>query len=204
MKKWIFPALSVITAALISIISYERLPERMAVHFSASEMADNWMNKPFATFLLPATIVFITLIVLFSTRFEKDENKRRRMEATIGSVVAIVSATLLAVHIFVIAYNLGYEVSVAVTATLIVGFVFILIGNLLPRLPQGSMQWPKLPEPTQRNFSRFLGRLMMIVGFVFVLLFLLPTSYIFPIFFSFLMIFIIILIGSTIRFMRSQ
>jgi uncharacterized membrane protein len=204
MKKWIFPALCVITAALFSIINYERLPERMAVHFSASETPDNWINKPLAAFLLPATIVFVTLIVLFSTRFEKDENKRRRTNATIGSVVAIVSATLLAVHIFVIAYNLGYEISVAVTATLIAGFVFILIGNLLPRLPQGSMQWPKLPEPAQRKFSRFLGRLMMIVGFVFVLLFLLPTSYIFPVFFSFLMIFIIILIGSTIRFMSTQ
>jgi uncharacterized membrane protein len=202
MRKWIFPTLSAIAAVVVSIVTYERLPAEMAVHFGSSETPNDWMIKPMGAFLLPALIVFVSLMVWLGIKFEKDENKRRRIEATIGSVMAVVSATLLAVHIFIIAYNIGYELVAATVATIIVGIEFILIGNLLPRLPQGSKQWPKMSESVRRKVSRFQGRTMIILGFAFLLLSLLPSGFIFPIFFLLLTTFIVTLIGSTIHYTR--
>lgn len=204
MKKWIFPILSSITAAIISIVYYDRLPERMAVHFDASESPDNWVNKSVGGFLIPALILFVTMLVLLSAKFEKDENKRRRTEATIGSIMAIVSATLLTVHLFIITYNLGYELSISMSVTLLVGVIYILLGNLIPRLPQGSMKWPKLTETAHRKASRFQGRFMMIIGIVMLFASFLPTSYILYAFFFLISSFIIGLISSSIHYSRTQ
>lgn len=202
MKKWIFPVLSAITAAVVSMANYEQLPAQMVVHFSPSETPDNWMSKPFGAFFLPVLILLISFVILLSVKFEKDDNKRRRMETTIGSVVAMVSTIILAVHLLIIAYNLGYELGVSALTMIMIGMIFILLGNLMPKLPQGSMNWPKLTEPRQRKVSRFQGRVMMIFGFIFLILSLLPSSYIFYVFFSLLAIFIIILITSTFRITR--
>jgi len=111
---------------------------------------------------------------------------------------------LLVVHLFIIAYNLGHAFGVSTFASIITGILFILVGNIIPRLPQGSMQWPKLPEADIRKVSRFQGRFMMIIGFAFVLLSLLPDEYIVPAFFLLLTIFILVLIGGTIRYTRSS
>jgi uncharacterized membrane protein len=131
-------------------------------------------------------------------KFEKDENKRRRTEAVIGSITAIVSVLLLAVHVFIIAYNLGYEYGVATFATIMTGALFIMLGNLVPRLPQGSMKWPVLPGPVFQKLSRFHGQLMVILGCIFLLVAVLPSNSILPLFFLLLASFII----STFRYLR--
>jgi uncharacterized membrane protein len=200
MKKWIIPALSTLVAFIISIATYDRLPEQMAIHFGPSETPDNWMGKSTASFLLPLFIVLVSFLVWLGVKLEKDENKRSRAEATIGTLMAIISASMLALHIFIIAYNLGYEFGAYNVTSIIVGIIFIFVGNILPRLPQGSMQWPKLSEPVRRKVSRFQGRTMMIVGIIFLLLLLLPHSVTIPLFFSLMILTVLSLIVSTIYY----
>lgn len=202
MKNKLAIALPFFISIVISIVAYAHLPERMVVHFNSAENPDNWMSKPLGAFLLPIIMLFTSFVITFSVKFEKNENKRRRTEAVIGSITAIVSMLLLAVHAFIIAYNLGYEFSVATFATIVTGALFILLGNLVPRIPQGSMQWPVLPEPVLQKVSRFHGRFMVILGCIFLLLALLPSNYILPLFFLLFATFIITLIISTIRYVR--
>jgi uncharacterized membrane protein len=204
MKKWMTPIITSLTGSLVSLIVYTRLPESMAVHFGPSGSPDNWVNKPIGAFLLPALILLVTALVMFTIRFEKDENKRRRIQASIGSITAIISGLLLAVHLLIITYNLGYELSIAKFATIIIGILFIMLGNLVPRLTQGSMQWPKLPQAMERKAARFLGKFMFILGFGFLLISLLPSPYIFPAFFVLLSIFVITVAGSMLSYTRSH
>jgi len=199
MGKWIIPIGAALTAVLVSIVTYGRLPEQMIVNFNPAQNANNWMDKSVGAFLLPALILFVAWMVQFFIRFEKDENKRKRAERTLSAIIGITSVMVLVVHGFLIAYNLGYQLSIAVFVTLLIGIVFVMIGNLIPRLPQGSYTWPKLEDSRYRRLLRFQGRLMMIFGFVFALLALLPNKFIFTLFFLLLGCFIVITIGKSVR-----
>ncbi|CAG7648379.1 Immunity protein SdpI [Paenibacillus solanacearum] len=202
MKKWIFPIAAAAVAALASLFAYADLPESMVIHFNISEQPDRWIAKPVGAFLLPALILAVSWTVMMAVKFEQDANKRLRVEASIGVITAIVSSTLLAVHLFTIAYNLGYELRVATVTTVIIGFVFLIMGNLMPRLPQNSLNWPKLPVDIQRKASRFIGRFMFVLGIAFVLLAALPGPAIFPTFCVLLAVFIVVTLGAFVRYLR--
>lgn len=202
MNKWMIPLFAALAALLASLFVYDSLPADMAVHFNNADEPDNFMSKPIAAFLNPVLIVFISWTILFSLRFEKDENRRAKAEATLPSVAAVVSLLLLAVHGAILAYNLGYDVSASAFAAFIVGSVFILIGNLLPRMPQGTYKWPKLSDTAHRELSRFQGRLMVIAGFILVAAAFLPNAYIPPVMFTLLACFILATAGKLIGVSR--
>lgn len=202
MKKWLFPIAAAAAAVLTSLVAYAHLPESMVIHFNVSEQPDRWIPKPVGAFLLPALILAVSWTVMVAVKFEKDANKRLRVEASIDVIAAVISLTLLAVHLFTIAYNLGYPLQVAAVTTVIIGFVFLIMGNLMPRLPQSSLNWPKLPDDIQRKASRFIGRLMFVLGIVFVLLAALPGPAIFPAFCILLAVFIAVTLGAFVRYLR--
>lgn len=203
MKKWIIPVLFAAAGAIASLWNYDSLPESMVVHFGMDESPDRWMSRPFGAFLLPLLILAIPFLLTLSRKLEKNENKRARAEASIGSVMTIVSFMLLSVHAILLAYNLGYEVGITRFGTAIVGIVFLLLGNLLPRLPH-TKQWPKLTDDAQRKASRLQGRFMAGMGFVFILLALLPDKSLLPGFFIALVVFILVSIGITLRYMKQR
>lgn len=203
MNKWLLPLAATLAAVLISIFTYDSLPSEMAVHFDSGDNPDNWMSKPIAAFLSPVLILFISWTVIFSTRFEKDESKRARAEATLPTVAGAVSLMLLAMHGSIIAFNLGYDISSSTVASFIVGGVFIVMGNLLPRLPQGTFQWPKLPDDKHRQLARFQGKLMFFSGFILILAAFLPKTYTLPVFIAVLACFLTVTIIKSIVAIRN-
>ncbi|MCR2804086.1 DUF1648 domain-containing protein [Paenibacillus soyae] len=202
MNKWIVPLFAVLAALLAGIFTYDSLPAEMAVHFNAADEPDNYISKPIALLVNPVIILFVTWSTFFTLRFEKDENKRAKGEATLPSVAGVVSLLLLAVQGAIIAYNLGYDISASAFAAFIVGSVFLLIGNLLPRMPQGTASWPKLSETAHRELARFQGRIMVIAGFLLIAASFLPKAYISPILFTLLACFIIATAGKLIGIVR--
>lgn len=204
MNKWLIPLASTLAAVLISVFTYNSLPAEIAVHFDSADNPDNWVSKPVGAFLSPAFILVMSWIVMFSTRFEKDENKRARAEAALPTVAGTVSLMLLAAHGSIIAFNLGYDIRSSAVASFIVGAVFIVLGNLLPRLPQGRYQWPKLPDHKQRQFARFQGKLMFFSGVIFIVLAFLPGSYSTPVFLAVLACFIAVTIVKAVTAVRNS
>ncbi len=203
MKKWLFPFISAAAAAVLSILAYPSLPARMAIHFNASDAADNWASKPLGAFLMPVFILAISLILQLAIRLEKDEQRRLRIEASIGSVMAALSAALLLVHAFILAHNLGYVISASRAAVVIAGCLFILLGNVMPRLPRSQYKWPKLPEATERKAIRQVGRCMLAAGILLLPLVLLPQSYILPLFFLCISAFVIATLVIVFRYRQA-
>ncbi|WP_040978995.1 DUF1648 domain-containing protein [Oceanobacillus jeddahense] len=201
MRKWIVPIVTTIIAVIISIAAYDSLPSQMAVNYGES---DTFMDKRIAVSLMPVLILVLSGMTLFLIRMEKDENKRKRAELIVSAINSIATIVLLAAHGFMVAYNLDYPLNFAIFVTLTVGSTFVLIGNLVPRLPQGTYEWPKIEHNSRRQLMRFSGKLMVAFGLIFMILALIPGSYIFPVFFALLGAFIIITAGKSIHVVQSK
>jgi len=169
MKKGWISAIAAAIALGASVVAYARLPELIAVHFGPGDEPNGWMSKPLGVFLLPGLMLLFPLLRIVALRSETDPAKRTRMASGIGAVVDTAVSLLLGVHLFILAYNLGYELSAVRVATVLAGMMFLSVGNVLPTLPQSSRRTMRLPEPAYRKLSRFVGRLMVASGFVLVL-----------------------------------
>jgi|GEM_PF-1156726 len=204
MKKWVAPALFSLAGLVVSLFVYADLPESMAIHFGPGGNPDRFVTRPVGAFLAPALIWILSILVVVSPRYRQDESKRRRAESAQQAILAIVGAFLLGMHLFTLAYNLGYEINPVKYGSVAVGLMFMLFGNLSPRLAQAGFLrvWPKLSPEAERAYGRFQGRLMVGAGFVFILLAPLPDKIHGPVFFALLMMFILTMYAALFRYRR--
>ncbi|WP_309120757.1 DUF1648 domain-containing protein [Paenibacillus sp.] len=202
MKRWGIPAAAALLAVAASLYFYAELPEMMAIHFGPSDDPDRYASKAVGAFLLPAVIFLVSAVTNLSGKLERDESKRKRFADVNDTVNVVIALLLLAVHLITLAFNLGYEISPSMFAPLAVGIVFIAIGNVMPRAPQGTLKLFRLKEENYARYARFHGRFMVLAGFLIVLSTLLPGM--FGMYFMFLVIaaLVVSVIGSAAYFNR--
>jgi uncharacterized membrane protein len=202
MKKWGLPAVAALIAAIVSLYYYAELPEMMAIHFGPSDDPDRYASKFVGAFLLPAIILLVAAVTNVSGKLERDESKRRRFAEVNDTVNIVISFMLLAVHLMTVAFNLGYDISPSLFAPFIVGVVFIAVGNVLPRAPQGTTKLFRMKEENFGRYARFHGRFMVVAGFLIILSTLLPGML--SMYFMFLVIaaLVVSVIGSAAYFNR--
>ena len=166
---------TIITALpiLLGLALWSRLPETIATHFDVNGVADGWSSKAFAVFGLPAFLAAVHLLCAFGTMMDpKRKNIQDKMYKLVLWICPIVSIlTCGAVYL----YALGMEVNMALTAELMVGVMFIVVGNYLPKCRQSYTMGIKLPwtlhdEENWNATHRFGGWLWMAGGVVFLLL----------------------------------
>ena len=171
---------TIITALpiLLGLALWSRLPETIATHFDVNGVADGWSSKAFAVFGLPAFLVAVHLLCAFGTMMDpKRKNIQDKMyKLVLWSCPVISILTCGAVYL----YALGMEVNMALIAELMVGVMFIVVGNYLPKCRQSYTMGIKLPwtlndEENWNATHRFGGWLWMAGGVVVLLLTFLPA-----------------------------
>jgi len=177
MKRWGIPAAAALIAAAASLYYYAELPEMMAIHFGPSDDPDRYASKAVGAFLMPAIILLLAAVTNLSAKLERDESKRVRFAAVNDTVNVVIVVLLLAVHLMTLAFNLGFEIRPSLFAPLAVGLVFIAVGNVMPRAPQGSMKLFRIKEENYPRYARFHGRFMVAAGFLMILSSLLPGMF---------------------------
>jgi len=176
MKQWIYPLAAAAVGALVSLYYYAELPAMMAIHFNVSEQPDRWMGKPAAAFLGPAFILVLHALTMLRTKSITDDNKRMRLLSSQASISAILTSLLFVLHLFTLAYNLGYAINPSLFVAAAVGVLFIALGNIMPRLPQNGLRLWRLPERAYARYARVQGRLMVVWGMLVLIAIVLSPS----------------------------
>ncbi|QGN06652.1 DUF1648 domain-containing protein [Halorhabdus sp. CBA1104] len=109
--SWTIVALT----AVGGVAAWPRLPEEMAIHFTAGGSPDNFVPRAVGILLMPAVMVLTMGILRAGMRLDPPENHR------VPQVVAVSTLAFMGVlHGLVLAWNLGYPVP----------FEYVLIGTL--------------------------------------------------------------------------
>ena len=160
---------TIITALpiLLGLALWSRLPETIATHFDVNGVADGWSSKAFAVFGLPAFLVAVHLLCAFGTMMDpKRKNIQDKMyKLVLWSCPVISILTCGAVYL----YALGMEVNMALIAELMVGVMFIVVGNYLPKCRQSYTMGIKLPwtlesEENWNATHRLGGKVWVVCG----------------------------------------
>ncbi len=154
---------------LIGLLLWNRLPEQIPSHWNINGEIDGWSSKAFAVFFFPSLLLAIHWICVFASCADpKSKNYHPKMIALVLWICPVLGLVL---NSLIYAAALGYQVNVEIIMPLLVGLMFIIVGNLLPKCRQSYTMGIKLPwtlrnEENWNKTHRFGGKVWAIGGVV--------------------------------------
>ena len=171
-KLLIITAIIIILPMFVGIAFWEQLPEQIATHWGADGKPDGWSSKAFAVFGIPMLMAALHVLGLFITF--SDPKKSNIGKKAISLVYWIVPAISLFAMGGVFVYALGKEVDMGMICCLIVGIIFVVLGNYMPKAKQNytfgyKIPWTLNSEENWNKTHRLAGWLMVIIGIIFII-----------------------------------
>ena len=168
---FIITLVALLLPMLAGAIIWNKLPDVIATHWGPNGEPNGYSSKAFAVFGWPSIILALHLIVSLVTA-KKDANsisdKLFSLLLWICPVMSISIATLT------YATALGYEVNVPFWAIMMVGIIYIVIGNYLPKARQNHffgvrMKWTLESKKNWEHTNRFSAKIMVALGLSYIL-----------------------------------
>ena len=179
-KRWlglVFVALSLVFSAVV----YNDLPERVATHFGVDGKPDGWSSREMAAFGIPFFGVVMFGLFHGLPRILPKKQNFALFEDTYWAITTLVLAFMTAMHVVVLGMALGWPVDMPTFVVLGIGSMFVILGNLMPRVKQNWLlgirtPWTLESERVWRETHRLGGRTMVVGGLITMAGVFFPTS----------------------------
>lgn len=159
-----------LSPSLAGVLLWNRLPEKIATHFDTHNLANGWSSKPVAVFGIPFLLLLVHLFCVIATANDpKRRNIGKRIFNMILWLVPIVSV-VCCMSIYGVA--LGMDVNVGMVINILVGLMFIFLGNYIHKVKQNYTIGIKLPwtlnsEENWNRTNRLAGWTIILGGVLF-------------------------------------
>ncbi len=167
--KLIISSVLTVLPIAFGLALWNRLPERLPYHWNAAGEIDGYAGKGMAVFFMPLFLLAIHVLCVFATKLDKaNRDQNERVFSLIYYIMPVISLT---VHGFVFATALGNNVDVTSITVIILGFVFLVVGNYMPKAKQNrtigiKITWTLSSEANWNATHRFAGKLWFAAGFI--------------------------------------
>ena len=135
-NKWMILLTSLVTISpmFVGLFLWNRLPDEIATHFDSANVANGWSSKPVAVFGIPLFLVVIHLLCIGVTT--NDPRRKNISEKMFQFILWIVPAASLICCLSSYAMALGIEVNIGMIVNIMVGILFIVLGNYMHKVKQ--------------------------------------------------------------------
>ncbi|MEH7519444.1 MULTISPECIES: SdpI family protein [Priestia] len=182
MKKHVFP-LSVTLLTLVAwLIALPHLPATMPIHWGANGEADGFATKINAMILTVGIMALIYFIIAFIPRIDPRKENYKYFSKTYNILLNAVLLLFFFINMSTILQGLGYNVPMSYIVPVIVGIIFIIIGNYLQRVRSNYFMgirtpWTLSNENVWKKTHRLSGKIFFIGGLLILVSAFLPEEY---------------------------
>lgn len=172
LKTLIITSIVILLPVLAGLLLWNQLPDPMPTHWNAAGEIDGWSSKPFTIFGLPSILLAAQWLCMLGTA--ADPKKNNHPEKILHLVLWIIPVLSVVLHTFVYLIALGYGVRMEMVMPVLIGVVFTIIGNYLPKCKQNYTIGIKIPwtlnnEENWNKTHRFAGWLWTVCGILIML-----------------------------------
>ena len=168
-NKWMIILASLVTISpmFVGLILWNRLPDEIATHFDSANAANGWSSKPVAVFGIPLFLLAMHLLCIGVTM--NDPRRKNISEKMFQFIIWIVPAASLICCLSSYAIALGIEVNIGMIVNIMVGIVFMILGNYMHKVKQNYTVGIKIPwtldsEENWNRTHRVSSRLFIFCG----------------------------------------
>lgn len=169
LKTMIITSIIILLPMVAGLILWNQLPEEMATHFGTDGEPNGWSSKPFAVIGLPLFLLAVHWFCVFFTGTDpKKQNIQDKMMVLVLWIVPVVSIVGSG-SLYV--YALDNSVNTTLTGMLLLGSMFLVIGNYMPKMKQSytlgiKLSWTLNSEENWNRTHRLGGKVFMLGGIV--------------------------------------
>ena len=181
-NKWKILISSILTLSpmLFGLAVYDILPEQMATHWGIGGEANGWSSPLFVVLFIPVFLCVMNLLCLFITSLDK-KNKNQNQKA-MNVIFWIMPALSVYISGIIYAMAFGLELNFMAIVCILLGILFIAIGNYMPKITQNhtygiKIKWTLANEENWNATHRFSGKVYFAAGILILLCAFLPESF---------------------------
>lgn len=167
----IITSLITLLPILVGILCWNRLPDTIATHFASDGTPNGFSSKTFTVLGIPAFIFAAHILCAFCTAIDpKHKNISPKMYRLILLICPICSIVCgAAIYGYALSLSMADWLNSTFFMNLLMGIIFFLIGNYLPKCHQNytvgiKLPWTLADEGNWTLTHRFAGRLYAIAG----------------------------------------
>ena len=169
LKLLILTSFLTLLPILVGVLLWQKLPANLPSHFGLNGQADGFSSKFEVVYLLPLLMVGVHLFAVIVTSLDpKTGNVSPKMKTLVYWLVPFISG-LVQLSIYGAAFGLiGNSTRIGLV---MVGIVFLVVGNYLPKTKQNYTVGIRLPwtldsEENWNKTHRLAGRLWVLGGLI--------------------------------------
>ena len=168
----IITSLVTLIPILVGLLLWDKLPDPMPSHWNIHGEVDAWSSKAFTVFGLPALMLVLQWVCIFASMADpKYQNYNPKMIKLMFWICPVIGLILCCM---VYPQAMGYSVAIEIIIPLLMGVLFIIVGNWLPKCKQTYTMGIKLPwtlasEENWNATHRFGGKVWFFGGILTIL-----------------------------------
>ncbi len=180
LKTLIITSVVILLPIVFGLVMWDHLPERIATHWGVDGEPDGWSGRGMAVFGLPLFLLAMHWLCTFFTSLDPKNNKDQNPKP-MAMVLWLIPALSLVVNATTYAIAFGLQWRVEMIMPLLMGLLFIIIGNYMPKCRQNHTLGIRLPwtldsEENWNATHRFVGRVWVIGGVAVAVCALIPLA----------------------------
>lgn len=173
-KTLILSVLVCLLPMILGVVFYNKLPDQMPIHFTIGDVPDNYASKNFALFGIPVIMAIVQAICIIFTTKKLSELENNEKPKILKIMEWFIPTLTVLVYIIMVEVPLGSTVYVGKSICLILGIIFMIIGNYIPKMSYeiGKTTFHPTPksEKSFRKMSKFTGYSFIAIGIVLLIL----------------------------------
>lgn len=168
--KIIITSIITLLPIVVGLVLWNKIPETIATHWGVDNKPNGWSSREMVVFGIPVILTFFHLIAVVGTTLDpKKKNISKKMFNIVLWIIPIISWIVM---IIIYASALGHDVNIGLVINILMGILFIVIGNYLPKSKQNYTVGIKLPwtlddKENWNKTNRLSGYLFVISGLAF-------------------------------------
>ena len=170
-KAFIITSVVCLLPILLGISLWTKLPDTMAIHFNIYGDPDNFASKEFVVFGLPVLMVVLQAFSCFINDINSYKHGDRKKFTAVTKW--IIPALTVVLQIITLGYGLGWNLDIRKVVSFIVGVIFLVTGNYLPKFDY--IKNYDVNTEKARKINRFIGYETVVMGLLFIISVFLPA-----------------------------
>ncbi|HPN81714.1 MAG TPA: SdpI family protein [bacterium] len=178
----LLPGLLIVLAIAIGFYFYAHFPETVITHWNIQGQADGWSSKWFGAFFLPLLLIALHLLFIVIPFFDPQKERYQEFAKTYQLFKLLIIGTMFLIYLFSGLINLGYNLNIGSAVSMIIGALFVVMGNYLGKLKYNwfvgiKTPWSLSSENVWNKTHRVGGWLFILMGIAIIIVPYLPANW---------------------------
>lgn len=173
-KSDIYNVVLIVIAFLINIAVYSKLPDQIPTHWNVAGEIDGYSSKAFGAFMAPVIMLVVWLGMKFLPNIDPKKKNYEKFDSSYSIIICLLTSFFFVLHLLTITVSLGYDISINKVIPLIIGILFIILGNYMPKSKSNffygiKTPWTLTSDISWRKTHRLGGKLFVLAGIIVVI-----------------------------------